>query len=428
MPTSQNRPAAVLLLLVIGGILIANVLATYNLLTRPYPGHNDFMSRWEGARSFFVDGLSPYSEQTSLNIQTRIYGRAVTGNEDPGLFVYPFYTAFLLLPLVWLDYAWASAIWMVLLEVCLVAVLLLLVNLFRWQPRPGPALFFVLVLWALGDYYAARGLLLGQPSHVVYLLQMLALWALWRGYDAGGGVALALSTFKPQMGYLLVPFLLLYALRERRWRFAAGFGITFGLLLGLSFLAEPTWLVDWLAQVRAYPEYTAAAYDYTGSPTWLLTRYYLGLGAGTDVVLALLFHALLFWGWFQTLRQPNGGRLLWAAALTLTITQLGLFQTATPHYVVFTLPLMYYLWWLHQGKAKQPGRRTVVIIAGLFALTWLQFALTVRSGVEAPSMYLPMPYLYVVLLVVTRRLWWTIAPQRDSDKQQTRPAAQIAGQ
>jgi hypothetical protein len=101
---------------VIGLVLIGMVILTHNNLTVLYPGHNDFMSRWEGARSYWVDGLNPYGDEASLNIQERIYGRAVVDDEDPGFFAYPFYTAFLVLPLVFTTYAWASAVWMVLLE------------------------------------------------------------------------------------------------------------------------------------------------------------------------------------------------------------------------------------------------------------------------------------------------------------------------
>lgn len=193
----------VLLILAVG-----NVIATHQILTEPHPGHNDFMSRWEGARAFWRYGLNPYGDEASLKIQERIYGRAATDDEDPGLFVYPFYTVFLVWPLVYTSYAWASAIWMVLLEACLIGALLLGMDLFRW--RPPVWLLIVLFLWTLVYYFAARGLLLGQPGLLVYFFEVLTLWSLAKGHDRLAGTALALSTIKPQMGFLLVPFLLLW--------------------------------------------------------------------------------------------------------------------------------------------------------------------------------------------------------------------------
>ncbi|MCU0514958.1 MAG: DUF2029 domain-containing protein, partial [Anaerolineae bacterium] len=298
----SGRRATTLFLLLVLAVLALNVLGTYQALTRPFPGHNDFMSRWEGVRSFVHDGLNPYGPEASLNIQRQIFGRAALPEEDPGYFAYPFYTVLLLWPLVLVDYALASALWMVLLEACLVGALLLLVQVFRW--RPAPLLTAGLLVWTLIAYYPARGLLLGQPGLLVYALEVLALWALLRRRDGLAGAALALSTLKPQMGYLIVPFLLLWALREQRYRFAGSFALSFGGLLALSFLLLPSWFSDWLAQLALYPSYTAF-----GSPVWILSHWLTpGIdpatgalmgdaraGQALDLVLTGLLYALLLW-------------------------------------------------------------------------------------------------------------------------------------
>ena len=188
--------------------------------------------------------MSPYSEAATLNIQERIYGRAAVDGEDLGLFAYPMYTVFYVAPIVGLPYAWASAVWMVVLEVCLIGGLFLLLQTLRWQP--SPLMTAGLLLFTLLNYYALRGLLLGQPSHVVYLFTALALWGLSQGRDALAGVALALTTIKPQMGFLLVPFLLLWAWRARRWDFVGGFVGMFGALMLISFALQPDWFLDWI--------------------------------------------------------------------------------------------------------------------------------------------------------------------------------------
>ena len=384
--------AVVLILLLLAG----DVLLTHNSLTAPYPGHNDFMSRWEGARSFWIDGLNPYGEAASLNIQERILGRPAAENEDPGYFAYPFYTVLLVWPLVYIDYTWASAIWMVLLEAGLIASLFFLFDIFQWRPRPW--LLGLLLLWTLIFYYPARGLIFGQPGLLVYFFEVLTIWALRRRYDSWAGVALALSTIKPQMGFLLLPFLLLWGIQQRRWRFVAVFVAFFGLLLALSFLMQPTWLSDWLAQVSIYSSYTAL-----GSPVWIVMQYYLGLGTAGEWALNLVFYSLLLWAWYRILIQGNQERFLWVVALTLTVTHLVAPRTATPHYVVFILPLMFYfsIW---------PGRRRNLWIAlsllALLILPWLHFIATVQGEFEHPAVYLPLPFAMILLLWFTRRLWW----------------------
>ena len=267
-------------------VFVLNVVIHYNVLTKPFPGHNDYLSRWEGARSFFVDGVSPYSDEASLNIQQRIYGRPVIENEDPGFFVYPFHMALLIWPLVYLDYAWAVAIWMVLLEALLIASMILLLDLYKW--RPAPLMFGVLLFWSLADYFAGRGLILGNqamsstssnPDPVVAVQT-----ARWGSGGSPGG-----EYHQPQMGYLIVPFLLLWGLRYARWRFVVGFVASFALFMGMSFVLEPSWFGDWIEQIQLYPEYTLAAYPDTGSPVWIVIQYYLRLGDVGEWLFNLVF-------------------------------------------------------------------------------------------------------------------------------------------
>ena len=381
-------------------LLVGNVVATHNVLTEPHPGHNDFLTVWEAARSALRDGLDPYSAATTLNIQQRIYGRPAEPDEFPNYYAYPYYTLFLVSPLVYSPYPWASAIAMVALEVCLIAALVLLLDLYGWRPRPW--LLALLLLWVLTFYYAARGLLLGQVSHAIYLLHVLALWALARRYDALVGAALALSTMKPQMGFLLVPLLLLWALRVGRWRLIGVFAGVFGALMLASFTLEPGWMGGWLDQVDSYTGYTR-----TGSPVWVVMQYYLGLGDVGEWALNALLWLWLAWVWYGVLLRDQAERLDWAVMLTLTITHLSALRTATPHFVVFTVPLVFYLRRLDVQRRKG---WIVGALALLLIVPWAHFLLTVDDGFEHPSLYLLVPYGALLLLWLTRRWWWAAPP------------------
>ncbi len=386
----------VIVALVLGVLVVANVVTTHNIMTGPHPGHNDFMSRWEGARSYWRDGLNPYSDQASLNIQERIRGRAARSNEDQGYFAYPFYTVFLVWALVYVSYAWASAIWMVFLEICLIASLFLLLDLYGWRPKPW--LMTILLLWTLFYYFSVRGLLLGQPGVVVYLCEVATLWALASGRDRAAGVALALSTVKPQMGFLFVPFLLLWGWRFKRWTFVGGFAVVWGGLMLISFALVPSWLGDWIGQLREYPSYTRL-----GAPVWIVTQHYLGLGRAAEWAVNLLLFGWMVWAWYVVLIRQQIARLDWTIMLTLTITHLCAMRTATPHYVVFTIPLFFYF------RALAKRRRTawiVLILLALLIVPWLHFLTTVEHSWEHATMYLPLPFGMLILLWLTRGQWW----------------------
>jgi hypothetical protein len=406
---------------IFGGVLLAvlavSVVFIHNSFTEPYPGFNDFMSRWEAARSFVIDGLNPYGDQASLNIQMQIYGRPVVEGEDPGYFAYPFYTIFLIWPLVYMSYAWASAIWMVLLAVCVIGALLLLLDLYAWKPKTW--LMGLLILWSLIFYFAGRGLILGQVGLVIYLLEMLTVWALVKNRDDIAGLALALSTVKPQMAFLFVPFLLLWGLRVRRWRFVGAFGVSFGILMGLSFLMEPSWLGDWIAQVRLYPSYTVA------SPVWIVTQMVLGLGdVGEGVVTAALY-GLLLWTWYGILIQKHGDRFLWVVSLTLVITHLVAPRTATPHFLVFMLPLVFYFAEAAKRNRRQGSRWVVLILTALLILPWVHFLMTIVGDQEHPSVHVPLPFGLLLLLWFTRQWWWRKAPVPSSEQPDAKPVSSV---
>ncbi len=403
-------------LLIIGvGVLalfIGLTIGHYNTLTRPFPGHNDFMSRWEGARSYWYDGLDPYSEQASLNIQERIYGRAAMEGEDPGLFAYPFYTVFVVWPFVHVDYSWASAAWMVLLEFCLVGALFLLLDIFRW--RPSPLMLGGLIVFTLAFNFSARGLILGQPGHLVYFLEVLTFWALYRRHDAAAAIALAISTIKPQMGFLIVPFLLLWALRVKRWRFIAAFISTFGVMMAASFILLPNWFSEWLYQLGLYPTYTEI-----GSPTWVVGNWlWLGIdpisgkwrvmgGYGDIITFALnaVFVVVMLWGWYTVLLRNRKERFWWVVMWTLLTTHMIAPRTATPHYVVFFIAIIFYFSYMVRHH-RRGAQLVVFFTVFLLVLPWLHFLLTVEGEFEHPSVYVPLPFIMAVLLWWTRRLWW----------------------
>ena len=368
-------------------LLVGDIVVTYEVFTSRYPGANDFASRWGGARAFWRDGVSPYSDEATRQIQLLIYGRPIPTEEeqefDPGPFAYPFFTVFLLLPLVWLPYAWAEAVWLVLLEMCLLVGLLLTVRLTRW--RPPAWLLAVTAVWAFFFYPDARALILGQFSVFVFAMVAAALWALDRRSDVLAGVCLALSTVKPQMVFLLAPLALIWAARERRYRFAAGLLIAMALLLGTSWLVEPAWLGEFIDQVSRYPGYTAF-----GSPIWIVAHEFLpvlgSLGEWVLSGLALLSLSLAAWG---SLRRGGGGLSLWLISLCLIVTNLVAVRTATSNYVVLLIPLAT----VFRALQRYRGGPWLVLLLELVLLAgmWAHFLLTVEARFEHPAVYLPLP-------------------------------------
>ncbi len=383
MRRSLTSIAAITLL--IAFLFAFDVYGTYSAFTSKYPGANDFYSRWKGAQVYWAEGIDPYSDQATLAIQQGLYGRPARPDEDPGPFAYPFYTVFLLVPLVWLPYTWVEAIWLVILEFALIGGVLLYLSLIDWHLHGW--LLALTGLWAVLFYHSGRTILLGQFAGLIFLWTVGTLWALGRGHDVTAGVLLALTTVKPQMSMLLIPALLLWGLGWRRWRFLGTFGTAMVFLLGVSFLLLPGWLVQFVHQVARYPSYTAI-----GSPVWVITHYYLPqLSTPVEVSISAL---LLLYLLVQWRRLPHVGAtsstFQWLIGLTLIVTNLVVLRTATTNFVVLYIPLFLGLKAAANRLPRSHWSLALFYLLSIIGL-WALFLGTVEGKFEHPIMYLPLP-------------------------------------
>jgi hypothetical protein len=408
MSQTKQRLLSVTLLAI---ILIFNVIGTHNALSGSQLGFNDFLSRWEGARSYLIDGLSPYSDEAGLNIQYRIYHGPVPEGRDPSLFAYPFYMVFLVAPLVYLEYSWAAVIWMVLLETLLVGILVLMLDLLKWRPRP--LVFGLLIAGTLLCYPSLRGLLLGQPSHLVIFAQMLTVWALVKNKDNLAGVALVLTTIKPQMGFLFMPFILLWALRYRRWRFIRSFTLVLTIAVVASFILWPSWLGEWIQGVLQYTEYTP-----NDSANHILLVEYLGLSILVEVLIGGLQFLYVCWAAYKVLVHEQHERFLWTTALIFVVINLVSPKLGSSHFAIFIIVLLAF--YGRQLARRRRGSLWVSLLTlAIIVLPWIQFALTRDGNNEHRMMGVIMPVTAFIVLVVTRKLWWRQTPVINPETENT---------
>jgi hypothetical protein len=366
--------------------------------TSQVPGANDFYPRWRGSQVFWQDGIDPYSREATEAIQRDMYGRLALPEEDQVLFVYPFYTVFLLFPLVWLPYSWVQAIWLTIVLYSLVGGVLLTLQMLRW--RLTPFWFGLVLIWTVFCYHSVRTIILGQFAGPVFLTMILALWFLQREKDGWAGLMLALTTFKPQMSFLFIPLLLLWALRRRRWRFIGSAAAAMAVLTGISFLFSPGWLSAMFTQVRAYPGYTEM-----GAPIWILTHVtFPQLGRPVQLVVNAILLLYTLWLWrdlhCHSLDAPRFWLILTA---TMLITNLVVTRTSTTNYVMLYAPLF----WLLALLNHRP-RGTVfsaLILLGTLPLFWWAF-LADRSGIqEGPLIYFILPLGLLAALFAVHLRW-----------------------
>lgn len=364
------------------------------------PGGNDFLARWVGAHYWVVKGVNPYDPQVSLAAQEMIYGRLAdpAKGEDIAHFVYPLPAMIFFAPFGLLPYPIARAVWMTLLEISLPLLVLIGVELARW--KPSRKLLAFLMIFSVVWYHGFRSVIVGQFAVIEALLMAAVLLSIQRRQDSLAGVLLALSISKPQMSVLLIPFVLLWAARSRRWELIMWTLGAMTTLVVVSLALINDWPLLWLRQLIEYSDYT-----FNPTPVSILAGVIPVASRALTYGLTTLLLVYLLWEWVQAMGK--GDRWFqWTSALTIVLTNLIPLRTATTHYVVLlpALCLIFCAWDERWGK-----KGIVLIIFSLSVILiglWALFMISVEGAIENEIMYLPLPILSLLGLWWSR--WWIV--------------------
>jgi hypothetical protein len=393
------------LLLVIVLLSILGIAALYTFYTLNFPGANDFYSRWVGGCALLREGLNPYSETVTRRIQEGMYGRQALPGEDQVAFAYPLYSLLFFWPLcLTKNYPLVQAIWLWLLLMGLIGATTLWMRVTKRQPNLW--LLISTALWSVLLYHNFRALILGQFAVIVLLALVAALWAMQHGRDGLAGLLLALSTVKPQMVYLVIPWLLLWAAGQRRWRLWCSFGLSMASLILGSMILLPSWIPDFVRQALAYPSYTVY-----GSLTQMMVEFSLGsvFAAQTLSSITLILQIALALGGLalgSRLWRGTWEQMLWMLGLLLLLTNFLTPRIATTNYLMLT---PWALWAFFSIAASREGRGVlaVILLKIISAIgLWTLFLTTVEGDFERAPMYFPFPIAMALLLAWLFRIDW----------------------
>ena len=385
--------AVALMLLLVGGLSVA----LYNNLTHNFPGANDFYIPWRASQALFLEGRNPYSAEVTRDIQIVLFGAPRCPDEHQYAFAYPLPVSLLLSPLVRLPYDVAEAVW---LSICLTLIMLSLVGLTLPASPRGLLLFLA---FGVLFYPAARSLILGQFAIVAWAAFTAGILALRAGrrWDWLAGAAFAVSALKPQMVFLALPVVVLWAIQQRRFALLASGIIVLGVLSGIALIALPSWPADFLESLRAYNGYVDL-----NSPTGIL----LGDNALHNVVDLLLVAALGLYVW----REWAGGWAHLEAVIFfgLIVSQLVAPRTSTTNQIILLIPLVVWL------KRVAVWRRLAIMLVLVLA-PWAIFLATVRGNEEQPPAFLFVPFFCLAWALL---VWFRnsrLAPAIERVKEQT---------
>lgn len=370
-------------------LYLALAYGIYTSLTSHVSGSNDLYSRWSGARALFLEGRDPYSSDVTQSIQLGMLGRLSAPEEDQVAFAYPLYAAFLMLPLVALPYAQAQALWMAALVLAVVGGVLILSRLSRVSMTP--ALVLLIAFGALFYYPSARAIILGQFAIVSFLCLTLAAWAIQERQDLAAGVLLALATVKPQLASLLVPFVLAWALKQRRWRLVGGAASTLLALVVLACFWIPTWPLEFWQGMVGYTHYIRVGAPIQTALSLVMPSDWVGPAALVAGMVLVVIAAA------ACLRSTDD--IVPAFNLTAFVTAWVAIRIGSSDQVLLLFPWLFWLLRLWQSG----NRLFVVALWGVIVvIPWLVFLSTLRGDTESPLVTLVLPLLTLLAYVAVQ--------------------------
>ena len=370
----------VAILLAVG--LLWKVNAEYSMRS---PGGNDFLVHWMGAKSL-LDGESPYSDATAVQIQEKAYGRMAIPGEHELRVAYPLYAEFLFVPFALVpDFGVARALWMTVLE--LAAMVFASLAFFLTDRTQSKWRFLFFLLFSMVWYLGIRAIINGNAIVLVGFLLALSIWWLKHNSDLLFGISLALVTIKPQVALILVLCILGWVLYTRRKRAILSFLLAMGSLVALSLLLLPDWIVQNWREVLRYPAYNPPS---TPAAIGESIGGFVGQGVGWCISAGVIIFLLIQW-W--RMRSTGFAGLLRSMSWTIILSPLAGLQTDTGNELLLLIPLA---WLLAGGSSNNPVRifPFISVLVVIFIGLWAFFLATVQTGAQpqqSPLMLLLLP-------------------------------------
>ena len=242
----------------------------------------DYIQFWSASR-LLMEGQSPYDPESQAR-ENAAQGWDIdvqgVGQYRFLPYYYPPWLGLALAPLMPFGFARAKLLWLAILIEAVVASAYLLR---KRIPDLHPALGMCVAL-AFGVWWTT--LPIGQIAPLVVLL-WLAVWQMAEAHhDRSAGWALAWLSIKPHLALLATVAVLVWGIRQRRWRIVTGWATCLTILVLISTWVLPNWLPAMLQAPSQTPLVTVDR-PWLGASWYSLCRW-----LGLQVVPLMAMYAL----------------------------------------------------------------------------------------------------------------------------------------
>ena len=306
---TANFWVPILVVIVMTGLTVLNLELDKRVVLE-----DQFAIRWNAAHSWMREGWSPYSEETRqaalelLEANKSLPNERIQGNFlDPAWFVYFF------IPISFIPYQIAKAIWVMLTQLSIIASFLLGIKISGLKLNSAEILIscFVGALF----YPMIRAGLTASMLPFFVMLTLLAIQLALAGQGNQAGLLLLFALWINPAAIFVVVFLLIYLGSKRDNSLARILVIGFAFLLVTTLILFPNWIQQWFANIVQLDP----GLDWLDTPLMGVARAFPGAYSQVAIALHLFFFIMLLVEWYG-LGSRNERGVHWKLMLTLIVS------------------------------------------------------------------------------------------------------------
>ena len=384
-------------------VLLALVGATFlNLeLSKRYALEDGFAPRYVAAKHWMREGLSPYADEThQATLDLLKEQGSLPGALDHGRFLDPAPYVLFYIPLSFIQYPVAKAIWMTIIELSMLVSAWLCIKMVGLKlTLPELLLLCVGVLF----FYPNLRMLLSASVIPFYLFLML--WAVWMAMNQQGrmaGVLFFLAFAMVPMSLFVAIFFMIWMGARRDNALAAIYFVGIGFLILIALILFPGWIGDWFsAYVRLYPKFT-----WIETPLMRFGEFFPGASQQISIGLHIVVLIYLFVEWYGLPSKEQRG-LQWKLGLTFVLLYFLNPLKPGSYLLPLFMPLFAIYKYLNE-KWRVSGRIiTWLTYVGIGLIYWLNgSSQEVFSGADSRLLILLLPLVAMLGLQYFR--WWAL--------------------
>ena len=368
-------------------------------------GGGDFFVHWMGIRAFAFETTEPYSGDVAASTQRLVYGRSARPGEEPFILDTPFHLLLLYFPFSLIpEAALARSIFTLVLELALCS--LVIISLLISEQGVPRILFVIFVLVGLLSYYSFQAIFEANPVVLLGLLYGCILLSLRLGTDELTGAMIAVSLYYWEVGAPFLSLVLLRVYYEKRMRIYAGLFMVSFILLSISLLLYPDWLLPFLRATV-----NNLKFDFGYNIFTVLSHFWPGQGVTIAWFLIITLIILLGYEWNAS-RGSDFRRFYWAACITLSATHLLGFRSEMENLVVLVLPLALIFSSIYDRWGKTGKGLVATLMLLLNSIPWIIHLSAVDGFGKMTNdiLFLFLPLVTLVGLYWIR--WWLLKKPR----------------